>query len=289
MLRRIFQLLLLLGLIGAIGVAVYWVYDMNQGTEVPEMMVPGELATVYAEVESEMKVPWPYLAAQHEILNEYKGVDRQQILALAEEMRDAVGKEELSDDDAEQAVRALLSESEAGEVIALAQSYRWAASPLTEDYRFPFDAEQNVDYGDTWGDSRTYGGDRVHEGTDMFAAKGTPIRSVSDGEVVSKGWNELGGWRLRIQDEAHPQISYYYAHLERYAEGIEDGVKVKKGQIIGYVGDSGYGPEGTTGQFAPHLHFTVYVRESRWSPMREAINPYAFLQVWEVGLGEEQK
>lgn len=289
MLRRIFHLLLFLGFVGAMGVAVYWVYDMNQGAEIPEMLVPGELAHVYAEAEAELGVPWQYLAAWHEISNEYQGVDRQQILDTAEEMQDAAGKEQLNDRDAEQAIRSLMSESEAEKVIALGESYRWAGSPLTEDYLFPFDGEQNVDYGDTWGDSRTYGGDRVHEGTDLFAAKGTPIRSVSDGEIVSKGWNELGGWRLRIQDEAHPQISYYYAHLERYADGIEAGTMVKKGQIIGYVGDSGYGPEGTTGQFAPHLHFTIYVRESRWSPMREAINPYAFLKVWETGQTNDKK
>lgn len=56
---------------------------------------------------------------------------------------------------------------------------------------------------------------------------------------------------------------------------------MKKGQVIGYVGDSGYGPEGTTGQFAPHLHLGIYVRESTFSPKRETINPYLFLKVWE--------
>ncbi|MDR6227555.1 M23 family metallopeptidase [Desmospora profundinema] len=278
MLRWMFRLLLL----GAAGLAIYWVYDMSQGTEIPDMNVPGDLAAAYAEAEAEVGVPWPYLAAWHENGDGYESLDRRQILASAEEMRKAAGKGRLTDRDAERALHSLIPEADAEQVIALARSYRWAASPLAESYLFPFDADQNVDYGDTWGDSRTYGGSRPHEGTDLFAAKGTPIRSVSDGRIVSKGWNELGGWRLTIMDDEYPQISFYYAHLERYAEEIQTGTKVKKGQIIGYVGDSGYGPEGTTGQFAPHLHFGVYVRESTWSPMREAINPYAFLRAWEA-------
>lgn len=278
MFRWLFRLLLL----GVLGFALYWVYDQSQATEIPEMNVPGALAPAYAEAETKMGVPWPYLAAWHEKTDGYEGLDREKVLASAEELKQAAGKEPLTDRDAEQALRSLLPETEAEPIIALATSYRWAASPLAELYRFPFDADQNIDYGDTWGDSRTYGGNRPHEGTDLFAAKGTPIRSVGDGRVVSKGWNELGGWRLTIIDANHPQISFYYAHLERYADGIQMGSKVKKGEIIGYVGDSGYGPEGTTGQFAPHLHLGVYVRESTWSPMREAINPYAFLKAWEA-------
>ena len=58
---------------------------------------------------------------------------------------------------------------------------------------------------------------------------------------------------------------------------------MKKGEVIGYVGDSGYGTEGTTGKFPPHLHFGIYVRENLLSWRREAINPYPLLKVWEAG------
>ncbi len=63
----------------------------------------------------------------------------------------------------------------------------------------------------------------------------------------------------------------YYAHLERYEDGLQAGDVVAKGQVIGYLGDSGYGPEGTTGEFEPHLHFGIYQPvEKAFSPIRSS-------------------
>jgi murein DD-endopeptidase MepM/ murein hydrolase activator NlpD len=118
-------------------------------------------------------------------------------------------------------------------------------------------------------------GTRKHEGVDIVAKKGTPVYSVTDGEIVNYGWNELGGWRLTIRIDATTQT--YYAHLNAYAPGLGKGVKVKKGQLLGYVGSTGYGPEGTQGKFEPHLHFGIYKTSPNW----HSINPYNYLKSWE--------
>jgi peptidoglycan LD-endopeptidase LytH len=142
-----------------------------------------------------------------------------------------------------------------------------------QDGMFPLKAGTYQPFGDTYGESRLYGGGRIHEGTDIMAAKGTPIYSATDGVVIRKGWNEYGGWRLTVK--TNEGIYIYYAHMEGYAENIVQGQTIKKGQLIGYVGNSGYGPVGTTGKFAPHLHFGMY--DANWN----AVNPYSYLKYWE--------
>lgn len=117
-----------------------------------------------------------------------------------------------------------------------------------------------VSYVDTWGDSRSYGGERLHEGTDIMAAIDEaglyPVISVSDGVVTNIGWLEQGGYRVGITSESGGY--YYYAHLHSYSS-IEEGDYVQAGQLLGYMGDSGYGEEGTTGMFPVHLHFGIYI------------------------------
>ena len=142
-----------------------------------------------------------------------------------------------------------------------------------KDAVFPLKAGTYQPFGDTYGDSRAYGGDRVHEGTDIMAAKGTPIYSATDGTVIRKGWGELGGWRLTVR--TNEGVYLYYAHMQGYASNISEGQTITKGQLIGYVGDSGYGPVGTTGKFTPHLHFGMY--DLNWNP----VNPYPYLKYWE--------
>lgn len=147
------------------------------------------------------------------------------------------------------------------------------APAYLKDGVFPLAKGTYQPFGDTWGNSRTYGGDRTHEGTDIMAAKGTPIYSATDGVIVNYGWSELGGWRISVKSPEGYNL--YYAHMSKYAPGLGKGSTVKKGQLIGYVGDSGYGSEGTTGKFAPHLHFGLY--NSSWT----AMNAYDVLKYWE--------
>ena len=96
---------------------------------------------------------------------------------------------------------------------------------------------------DSWLEPRP--GGRAHHGLDMVAAMGTPLVAVESGVVYGTGWHYLGGINLYLRGDSSDV--YYYAHLSGYAGGISDGVRVNKGQTIGYVGDTGNAG-------VPHLH-----------------------------------
>lgn len=110
---------------------------------------------------------------------------------------------------------------------------------------------------DDFGDSRSYGYRRRHLGNDLLGAIGTPIVAVEGGIVEAYGWNQYGGWRLGIRS-FDGKRSYYYAHLRKghpYQTGIKLGSKVKAGQVIGYLGATGYSTkEDKNGMTQPHLH-----------------------------------
>lgn len=144
------------------------------------------------------------------------------------------------------------------------------------DRVFPLPSKYNYSYNNTWGNRRGFGGLRIHEGTDIFADHGTPVRSTTYGVVELMGWNLFGGWRIGLRDVHN--IYHYYAHLSKYKEGIEVGQIVKPGDVIGYVGSTGYGPPGTSGKFPPHLHYGMYKDNgySDWS-----FDPYPYLKKWE--------
>ncbi|MGO4537470.1 LysM peptidoglycan-binding domain-containing protein [Paenibacillus sp. 2TAB19] len=144
---------------------------------------------------------------------------------------------------------------------------------------FPLAKGSYTPFTNTYADSRTWSPDgaaaRSHEGVDIFADKGTPVYSALGGTIVKAAWNEYGGWRVTVRvDES---TEFYYAHLSKYATGIKEGVTVTAGQLIGYVGSTGYGPEGTEGKFLPHLHFGIYKR----TPVYAAIDPFLYLKWWE--------
>lgn len=141
-----------------------------------------------------------------------------------------------------------------------------------------FTSERNmtVSYVNTWMSERTYGGERRHEGTDLMAGKNErglyPIISMTDGIVKKMGWLDKGGYRIGVES---PNGAYfYYAHLESYAD-LKVGDSVKAGDILGFMGDSGYGPEGTTGKFAVHLHLGIYIYPNG---TEMSINPYWLLR-----------
>lgn len=136
--------------------------------------------------------------------------------------------------------------------------------------------EWEVTYENSWMYERTYGGQRGHEGTDLMAKKNVrgfcPIVSMTDGIVEQKGWLEKGGYRIGIQS---PKGAYfYYAHLDSYAD-LEIGDTVKAGDILGYMGDSGYGEEGTVGKFPVHLHLGIYIYPEG---KEVSVNPYWILR-----------
>ena len=141
---------------------------------------------------------------------------------------------------------------------------------------FPVAIEHNYSYRSTWGDRRGFGGVRIHEGTDIFASYGAPIKSTTYGVVEMMGWNLYGGWRIGIRDIHN--IYHYYGHLNGYEEGLKVGQVVQPGDELGSVGSSGYGPPGTSGKFPPHLHYGMYKDNgySEWS-----FDPYPYLKKWE--------
>jgi peptidoglycan LD-endopeptidase LytH len=144
------------------------------------------------------------------------------------------------------------------------------------DRDFPVAINYNYSYRNTWGDRRGFGGNRIHEGTDIFAGYGTPVHSTTYGVVELKGWNLYGGWRIGIRDIYN--IYHYYAHLSGFQDGLKVGQIVKPGDVIGSVGSTGYGPPGTSGKFPPHLHYGMYKDNgySEWS-----FDPYPYLRKWE--------
>lgn len=140
-----------------------------------------------------------------------------------------------------------------------------------------------VSYENSWGWERSYGGKRQHEGCDLMAVSNERGRyqvcSMTDGVVENIGWLEMGGWRIGIRSDSG--IYYYYAHLDSYEKAFEKGERVMAGQILGRMGDSGYGKEpGTKGNFDVHLHVGIYMKD--FSGNERAVNPYWYLKHLEI-------
>lgn len=142
--------------------------------------------------------------------------------------------------------------------------------------------DSDVHYENSWGEKRTYGGERTHEGTDLMGLDKPrgyyPVVSMTDGVVEKLGWLEQGGYRVGIR--APEGAYFYYAHLACYENGILEGTQIKAGQLLGYMGDTGYSTiEGTTGNFAVHLHLGIYIRTDHKE--EQSVNPYWILKFFE--------
>ena len=140
--------------------------------------------------------------------------------------------------------------------------------------------DTDVTFEDSWMFDRTYKEDREHEGTDIMSTENKrgilPVVSMTDGVVQNKGWLELGGYRIGIRS---PHGAYfYYAHLDSYAD-IEEGDEIKAGDLLGFMGDTGYGTEeGTRGKFPVHLHLGIYIYDD---DKEISVNPYPALKYLE--------
>lgn len=114
---------------------------------------------------------------------------------------------------------------------------------------------------------------RKHEALDIMAAHGTRVFAVDDGKLV-KLFRSVPGGITAYQFDPQGQLAYYYAHLDRYADGLREGMALKRGDLIGYVGSTG-----NAAADAPHLHFAVF----RLGPDRkwwqgDPVNPYPALR-----------
>lgn len=134
-------------------------------------------------------------------------------------------------------------------------------------------------FSNSWMTERTFGGKRGHEGTDIMASQNKrglyPVLSMTDGVITNLGWLEKGGYRVGITSKSGTY--YYYAHLESYSN-IKEGDSVMAGELLGYMGDSGYGEEGTTGKFDVHLHVGIYFYKNG---EEISLNPYFLLKALE--------
>lgn len=123
---------------------------------------------------------------------------------------------------------------------------------------------------DTFNDARSEG--RRHDAIDIMAPAGTPVLAVADGRIEKLFLSDRGGITLYQFNPARTR-AYYYAHLQRYADGIAEGQALRRGQVLGYVGATG-----NADPSAPHLHFAVFALgpEARWWE-GTALNPYPML------------
>ena len=122
--------------------------------------------------------------------------------------------------------------------------------PIAKNYSFS--------HYDDFGKSRSYGFQRTHLGNDLMGSIGTPIVAVESGTIAHLGWNQYGGWRIGIRSFDGKRY-YYYAHLRKdhpYVENLQEGDIVKAGDVIGYLGMTGYSIEENVNNInVPHLHF----------------------------------
>jgi murein DD-endopeptidase MepM/ murein hydrolase activator NlpD len=147
---------------------------------------------------------------------------------------------------------------------------------VTEELRsrsltLPVQGIKKDDLRDTFDEMR--GGSRRHEAMDILAPRNTPVFAVEDGKIARLFLSDAGGITIYQYDPTETYV-YYYAHLERYAEGLKEGDSVKRGQVIGYVGTTGNAPRDT-----PHLHFAIFkmTDDKRWW-QGTPIDPYSVLR-----------
>ena len=124
---------------------------------------------------------------------------------------------------------------------------------------------------DTFADARSEG--RSHDAIDIAAPAGTPVVAASEGEIVKLFQSDKGGITI-YQLSPDKKLVFYYAHLQRYADGVLEGKYVRQGEVIGYVGDTGNAGAGNY-----HLHFsiaTITDPKRHWDGTN--INPYPLLK-----------
>lgn len=160
-------------------------------------------------------------------------------------------------------------------VVALLVSAVFATVTAAGDLRdrqllFPVPETYRANLTDSFAELR---GERPHEAVDILAPRNTPVRAVNHGRIAKLFHSEAGGNTI-YQFDITERYAFYYAHLERYADGLVEGQHVSRGQVIGYVGTSGNAPTGT-----PHLHFAIFrlTADKQWW-IGTPIDPYPLLK-----------
>lgn len=149
----------------------------------------------------------------------------------------------------------------------------YALSKVPTELMVPVSGMEVDELSDTWGAQRSEG--RSHQGIDIMADYGTPVLAAADGEIAKFHDSARGGISIYQADESG-RLLFYYAHLGARAPGLREGQRVRRGDVIGYVGATG---NATT----PHLHFEIQHRDQsrRWW-RGQAVNPYPYLLAGEA-------
>jgi murein DD-endopeptidase MepM/ murein hydrolase activator NlpD len=140
----------------------------------------------------------------------------------------------------------------------------WYRPVVVDGFTFPV-ARSNwlsvIEFRNDWHDPRfrlTSSGWQLigfHEGNDIIAEKGTPVLSATAGTVERVGWTFYSGTRVGVRGTDGKY--YFYAHLSAIRPGVRVGEAVRSGEVLGLVGNTGYGPPGREDEFPPHLHFGI--------------------------------
>jgi hypothetical protein len=138
-------------------------------------------------------------------------------------------------------------------------------------YTFPVAGD--VSFGDTYGANRSDVPGGWHHGDDIFSPLGQPVLAVATGRVYSVGWNRVGGWRLWLRDSQGNR--YYYAHLSGYTKFGRNGMHVKAGQQLAFIGNTG--DAFTTPH---HLHFEIHPAGLLYLHYGGAVDPTTYLEKW---------
>ena len=139
--------------------------------------------------------------------------------------------------------------------------------------RYVFPVIGAAEYGDTYGAFRSDVAGNWHHGDDIFAPLGTPVVAVASGTINRVGWEELGGWRLWVRDAAGDE--FYYAHLSGYAPAVLRSDRVRAGQVIGFIGNTG-----DAFATSAHLHFEIHPRSLLHLGYDGAVDPTRYLDSW---------
>jgi murein DD-endopeptidase MepM/ murein hydrolase activator NlpD len=139
---------------------------------------------------------------------------------------------------------------------------------------YVFPVYPSASFGDTFGAFRGDVSGDWHHGDDLFAPLGSPILACADGTVFSVGWNDVGGNRLWLRDGQGNE--FYYAHLSAYSPAARNGERVKAGEVLGFVGNTG------DAQGTPyHLHFEVHPVSLLALGYDGAVDPTPYLTAWQ--------
>ncbi|QIB70693.1 M23 family metallopeptidase [Aminipila butyrica] len=242
---------------------IKWV-DYNVPSEAMKKALDLDLSSQ----EEGVKLDWiqllAYVTAQNG--NNFAGYKDSQLEAVAEKLQGGAAIEELTKDMKYydyyyEAYSAVLSgfvgayeeevPSEDGREMVWQKRYGLKAfSPIAKNFYY--------NHYDDFGQSRSYGFARNHLGNDLMGQVGTPIIAMEGGTVEAMGWNQYGGWRIGIRSMDKKRY-YYYAHLRKnfpYKLGLKEGDEVSPGDVIGYMGRTGYSTKENTNNInTTHLHF----------------------------------